>query len=43
MVQTNNLGIPGLVTSTDKIYRISCDYSAVNDKTKKTFNNLNVE
>lgn len=29
MVQTNNLGIPGLVTSMDKLYEVSCDYSSM--------------
>ncbi|GMT28150.1 hypothetical protein PFISCL1PPCAC_19447 [Pristionchus fissidentatus] len=29
VVQTNNLGIPGLVTSMDQLYEISCDYSAM--------------
>ncbi|CAD5206096.1 unnamed protein product [Bursaphelenchus okinawaensis] len=29
VVQTNNLGIPGLVTSMDQIYEISCDYSSM--------------
>uniref|UniRef100_A0A0N4ZNC4 Apple domain-containing protein n=1 Tax=Parastrongyloides trichosuri TaxID=131310 RepID=A0A0N4ZNC4_PARTI len=29
VVQTNNLGIPGLVTSTDQIYEIGCDYSSM--------------
>lgn len=29
VVQTNNLGIPGLVTSMDRIYEVSCDYSSM--------------
>ncbi|VDK45945.1 unnamed protein product [Anisakis simplex] len=29
VVQTNNLGIPGLVTSMDQIYEVSCDYSSM--------------
>lgn len=29
VVQTNNLGIPGLVTSMDQIYEISCNYSSM--------------
>uniref|UniRef100_A0AAF5DBQ1 Guanylate cyclase domain-containing protein n=2 Tax=Strongyloides stercoralis TaxID=6248 RepID=A0AAF5DBQ1_STRER len=29
VIQTNNLGIPGLVTSTDQIYEIGCDYSSM--------------
>lgn len=28
-MQTNNLGIPGLVTSMDQIYEISCNYSSM--------------
>ncbi|CAJ0574391.1 unnamed protein product, partial [Mesorhabditis spiculigera] len=29
VVQTNNLGIPGLVTSMDQLYEVSCDYSSM--------------
>jgi hypothetical protein len=29
VVQTNNLGIPGLVTSMDQIYEVACDYSSM--------------
>uniref|UniRef100_A0A158Q7Z5 PAN domain protein n=1 Tax=Elaeophora elaphi TaxID=1147741 RepID=A0A158Q7Z5_9BILA len=29
VVQTNNLGIPGLVTSMDQIFEVSCDYSSM--------------
>ncbi|KAI1711166.1 PAN domain-containing protein [Ditylenchus destructor] len=29
VVQTNNLGIPGLVTSMDQIYEIACNYSSM--------------
>ena len=29
VVQANNLGIPGLVTSMDKLYEVSCDYSSM--------------
>lgn len=29
VIQQNNLGIPGLVTSADHIYKVSCDYSSV--------------
>ncbi|KAL3125932.1 hypothetical protein niasHT_009461 [Heterodera trifolii] len=29
VVQTNNLGIPGLVTSMDQLYEISCNYSSM--------------
>ncbi|VDN03622.1 unnamed protein product [Thelazia callipaeda] len=29
VIQTNNLGIPGLVTSMDQIYEVSCDYSSM--------------
>lgn len=29
VIQTNNLGIPGLVTSMDQIYDVSCDYSSM--------------
>ncbi|KAK6050514.1 hypothetical protein COOONC_11982, partial [Cooperia oncophora] len=29
VIQTNNLGIPGLVTSMDQLYEVSCDYSSM--------------
>uniref|UniRef100_A0A1I8A5G4 ZP domain-containing protein n=1 Tax=Steinernema glaseri TaxID=37863 RepID=A0A1I8A5G4_9BILA len=29
VIQTNNLGIPGLVTSMDQIYEVACDYSSM--------------
>lgn len=29
VVQTNNLGIPGLVTEMDQLYEVSCDYSSM--------------
>ncbi|CAB3407396.1 unnamed protein product [Caenorhabditis bovis] len=29
VIQTNNLGIPGLVTEMDQLYEVSCDYSSM--------------
>ena len=29
VIQTNNLGIPGLVTLMDQLYEVSCDYSSM--------------
>lgn len=42
VVQTNNLGIPGLVTSMDKIYEVTCDYSSIAGGKKTIEANLNV-
>ncbi|KRY59043.1 Uncharacterized protein T03_6956, partial [Trichinella britovi] len=39
----NNLGIPGLVTSQDDIYEVSCDYSSVQAKKVQTQAKLRVE
>ncbi|CAI4231348.1 unnamed protein product [Auanema sp. JU1783] len=39
VIQTNNLGIPGLVTSMDQLYEVSCDYSSMlGGKFKAGFN-----
>ncbi|KRY84569.1 Uncharacterized protein T4D_6680 [Trichinella pseudospiralis] len=43
VVQSNNLGIPGLVTSQDDIYEVSCDYSSVQAKKVQTQAKLRVE
>uniref|UniRef100_A0A5S6QAT7 ZP domain-containing protein n=1 Tax=Trichuris muris TaxID=70415 RepID=A0A5S6QAT7_TRIMR len=43
VVQTNNLGIPGLVTSMDEIYEVTCDYSSVQAKKVQTEAQLHVE
>jgi hypothetical protein len=37
ILQRNQMGIPGLVTSMDKIYEVSCDYRSVSGD-KKTIN-----
>uniref|UniRef100_A0A914XJN3 PAN domain-containing protein n=1 Tax=Plectus sambesii TaxID=2011161 RepID=A0A914XJN3_9BILA len=42
VVQTNNLGIPGLVTSMDKIYEVTCDYSSMAGGKITAQANLNV-
>ncbi len=42
VVQTNNLGIPGLVTSMDQIYEVSCDYSTLLGGKIRAGANLNV-
>lgn len=43
VVQTNNLGIPGLVTSMDQIYEVSCDYSSMLGGKVMTGANLSVQ
>ncbi|KFD57899.1 hypothetical protein M514_01132 [Trichuris suis] len=43
VVQTNNLGIPGLVTSMDEIYEVTCDYSSVQAKKVQTEAQLRAE
>ncbi|CDW56151.1 PAN 1 and Zona pellucida domain containing protei n [Trichuris trichiura] len=43
VVQTNNLGIPGLVTSMDEIYEVTCDYSSVQAKKVQTEAQLHAE
>lgn len=43
VVQSNNLGIPGLVTSGDNIYSVSCDYSQMTGKKQSANATLNVK
>ena len=42
-MQSNNLGIPGLVTSMDDIYEVTCDYSEMLGRKVDAVSGVHVE
>ena len=43
VVQSNNMGIPGLVTAADKIYEVKCNYGSMIGDKQTSSAQLNVQ